>query len=186
MISKQRLELFSDAVIAIVLTVMLINLDAPRDAGWLVWEEKSADLLAYALGFILVSFCWLIHHQVFEHTRIITGRMLAANFAYLFLLSLIPMLVHGIAKHPHDSAPVLQMTVVGYLQIQMITVFRLLGRRQHWHDPGYQAWHRRRNRIALLGIPQVFAVLLTALYRPVVAEVLIGGIALAAGVTWMK
>ncbi len=184
MICKHRLELLSDAIIAIVITVMLLELHPPEEPGWLVWWSKVPMLLAYLMGFVLVAFSWVVHHQVFQRTRVITGGMLAANFAYLFLLSLMPLLVQSIAQHPHASAPVLQMAICAYLQIQMITLFRLLGRKEHWNDEGYQAWHHRRNRAGLLGVAQMALVLAVAAVWPVAADVIIGGFSLIAVFAW--
>ncbi len=185
MISKHRLELFSDAVIAIVITVMLIELHPPEEAGWKVWLPMAPMLLAYLLGFVLVAFAWVAHHQTLAHTRIVSGGMLAANFGFLFLLSLMPLMVQGIARHPRASAPALQVTLCGYLQVQMMTLFRLLGRKQHCGDEGYAAWEKKRNRMALIGIPQVCAVLTIAVFWPVAADVLIAGFSLLAVFAWM-
>ncbi len=184
LISKHRLELFSDAVIAIVITVMLIDLHPPAEAGWKVWLPMASMLLAYILGFVLVAFAWVVHHQVFNRTRIISGGMLAANFGFLFLLSLTPLLVQGIAMHPHASAPVLQVSICGYLQVQMMTLFRLLGRKQHWDDEGYQVWARKRNLAGLLGIIQMAGVIVIAIFWPVAADVLIAGFSLIALFAW--
>lgn len=185
LICKHRLELFSDAVIAIVITVMLIELHPPEEAGWKVWLPMAPSLLAYLLGFVLVAFAWVAHHQTFARTRIISGGMLAANFGFLFLLSLMPLIVQGIARHPRASAPALQVVLCGYLQVQMMTVFRLLGRKQHCGDEGYAAWAKKRNRMGLIGIPQVCAVLIIAVFWPVVADVLIAGFSLIAVFNWM-
>ena len=185
MIQKHRLELFSDAVIAIVITVMLIELHPPEEAGWRVWQPLAPMLLAYVLGFVVVAFAWVTHHQTFARTRVISGGMLAANFVFLFLLSLMPLLVQGIAKHPRASAPVLQVALCGYLQVQMMTLFRLLGRKHHCEDEGYGAWEKHRNRMGLIGIPQLAGVLLLAVLWPVAADVVIAIFAIVAVFAWM-
>ncbi len=185
MIDKHRLELFSDAVIAIVITVMLIELHPPEGAGWAVWLPLAPMLLAYLLGFVLVAFAWVAHHQTFARTRIISGGMLAANFGFLFLLSLMPLLVQGIARHPKASAPVLQVALCGYLAVQMMTLFRLLGRKQHCRDEGYAAWEKQRSRMGLIGIPQIAVVLAIAVFWPVAADVIIAGFSLMAVFAWM-
>lgn len=164
---------------------MLLELRPPQEAGWKVWLHEAPELLAYLMGFVMVAFSWVVHHQVFVRTRIITGPMLAANFGYLFLLSLMPLLVQGIAQHPHSVAPVIQITVIGWLQVQMITLFRLLGRRAHLEDEGYRKWERNRNLMSLIGLPQVASILVIAYFWPIVADVLVVTFSLLAVVSWL-
>ncbi|MBK7406472.1 MAG: DUF1211 domain-containing protein [Phycisphaerales bacterium] len=87
---KGRLEAFSDGVLAIIITIMVLELKVPgsTDLGALV--HLLPHLLAYLLSFIYLGIYWNNHHHMFQVTRRVTGGILWANLHLLFWLSLIP------------------------------------------------------------------------------------------------
>jgi uncharacterized membrane protein len=86
-----RLEAFSDGVLAIVITVMVLELREPagRDLSAL-WDTTGTGLLSYLLSFVYVGIYWTNHHHMFQLTERVTGAILWANLALLFFLSLFP------------------------------------------------------------------------------------------------
>ena len=86
-----RLEAFSDGVLAIIITIMVLELHAPdgKDLGALV-SAAGIGLLSYLLSFVYVGIYWANHHHMFQLTRQVTGGVLWANLGLLFCLSLFP------------------------------------------------------------------------------------------------
>jgi uncharacterized membrane protein len=94
---KNRLEAFSDGVIAIIITIMLLDLKVPQPTGQVPHPDKLADLkdllpvfLSYVLSFIYVGIYWNNHHHMFQSAKKVTGGILWANLHLLFWLSLFP------------------------------------------------------------------------------------------------
>src|SRR5579862_912095 len=104
--SKHRLELFSDGVMAIIITIMVLDLKTPLTGGVEGWSGAKTSLVLYVLGFINVASGWVIHHDVFARFRQISRLMIWANFGFLFFESLIPFSVRTIAEHPTDAVDV--------------------------------------------------------------------------------
>ncbi len=94
-----RVEAFSDGVIAIVITIMVLELKAPVEKGlehlWTLWPT----FLAYALSYAYVAIYWVNHHRLFGHARFVTGRLLWSNMTLLFTLSLVPFSTAYLGEH---------------------------------------------------------------------------------------
>jgi uncharacterized membrane protein len=90
MMDTRRLEAFSDGVLAIIITIMVLELKAPHDAGlpalWGLWPV----FLSYVLSFVYVGIYWNNHHHMLHVTQSVTGAILWANLHLLFWLSLLP------------------------------------------------------------------------------------------------
>jgi uncharacterized membrane protein len=87
---KGRLEAFSDGVIAIIITIMVLELRAPHDAGWEALRPLVATFLSYVLSFVFVGIYWNNHHHLLHAVEHVDGRILWANLNLLFWMSLIP------------------------------------------------------------------------------------------------
>jgi uncharacterized membrane protein len=87
---KSRLEAFSDGVVAILITIMVLELKVPHDATWGALTELRPVLLAYVLSFVNLGIYWSNHHHLIYATRRINGAVLWANLHLLFWLSLMP------------------------------------------------------------------------------------------------
>ncbi len=88
--SKSRLEAFSDGVIAILITIMVLELTVPHGTGWDAIRPLVPVLLAYVLSFVVIGIYWNNHHHMLHAAQRVNGRMLWANLHLLFWLSLIP------------------------------------------------------------------------------------------------
>jgi uncharacterized membrane protein len=85
-----RLEAFSDGVIAIIVTIMVLDLHVPRDASLAALRGEAPLFLAYALSFVVVAIMWVNHRQFLEVARRTDPELLWANNTLLFWMSLIP------------------------------------------------------------------------------------------------
>src|SRR5215813_10797547 len=88
--SKSRLEAFSDGVIAILITIMVLELKVPHSADPHALREMLPVFLAYVLSFVYLGIYWNNHHHMLQVTRRLSGRVLWANLHLLFWLSLVP------------------------------------------------------------------------------------------------
>jgi len=85
-----RLEAFSDGVIAILITIMVLELRTPEGHDWTALRSLGAKLGAYALSFVLIGIYWSNHHHMIHMTERVNGAILWMNLHLLFWLSLIP------------------------------------------------------------------------------------------------
>lgn len=88
--SKSRLEAFSDGVLAIIITIMVLELHVPRGADISALQPMLPTLLSYLLSFVYIGIYWNNHHHLLHATRQVRGSVLWANLHLLFWLSLLP------------------------------------------------------------------------------------------------
>jgi uncharacterized membrane protein len=105
-VTRGRLEAFTDAVIAIVMTIMVLNLRPPAGHGFGDLRPLLANLLVYALSFTFLAIYWNNHHHLLHVVERIDGRVLWANMGLLFALSLTPAATAWLGKFPGETAPV--------------------------------------------------------------------------------
>ena len=103
---KTRLEIFSDAVIAIVMTLMVLELKAPHGDTWLTLKPLAPTFLAYILSYVYLGIYWNNHHHMLHATDHIDGRIMWANLALLFWLTLIPFTTAWMSENEFAMIPV--------------------------------------------------------------------------------
>lgn len=104
--SKGRLEAFSDGVIAIILTIMVLELRPPHASEISALAGLVPHFLAYLLSFAFVGIYWNNHHHLLQTARKVNGAILWANLHLLFWLSLIPATTAWLGEHPAEPWPV--------------------------------------------------------------------------------
>jgi uncharacterized membrane protein len=126
---KNRLEAFSDGVIAIIITIMVLELKAPGHADGLGDLKGLLPVfLSYVLSFIYVGIYWNNHHHMFHSTKKVTGGILWANLHLLFWLSLFPFTTAWVGTNPRSPTPaavygfVLLMAAVAYYLLQQLII----------------------------------------------------------------
>ena len=110
--SKGRLETFSDGVIAIIITIMVLELKAPSGATLRSLLALTPGLLSYALSFVFLGIYWNNHHHLFQAVNRINGTVLWANLHLLFWLSLIPFATGWLGERGLAAVPVALYGVV--------------------------------------------------------------------------
>mgnify|MGYP001605729879 CR=1 FL=1 len=88
--NKSRLEAFSDGVLAIIITIMVLEFKTPHGSGWAVIRELYPNFLSYALSFVFIGIYWGNHHHLFHTFQNINAGIIWANLNLLFWLSLVP------------------------------------------------------------------------------------------------
>jgi uncharacterized membrane protein len=104
--SRERLTAFSDGVIAVIITIMVLELRAPGGDGLKALGELVPAFLAYVLSFVYVAIYWNNHHHLFHMVPRVTGGLLWANLHLLFWLSLVPLATAWLDGHPGAAVPV--------------------------------------------------------------------------------
>ncbi len=120
----KRLEAFSDGVIAIIITIMVLELRAPHDASFASLEPLWPVILSYILSFIYLGIYWNNHHHMLQVTERVSGGVLWANLHLLFWLSLVPFVTAWMGSTHFASIPtavyggVLLMAAISYTILQ--------------------------------------------------------------------
>jgi uncharacterized membrane protein len=114
-VTKGRLEAFSDGVIAILITIMVLELKPPEGTGIGDLHSVLPKLAAYLLSFVLVGIYWNNHHHLFHAVERIDGSVLWANLALLFSLSLVSFASAWFGEHPGKVGPSFWYAVVQLL-----------------------------------------------------------------------
>src|SRR5215216_3294670 len=103
---SRRLEAFSDGVLAIIITIMVLELKAPHGASLTDLRPLIPVFLSYVLSFIFVGIYWNNHHHLFHAVEHVDGRILWANLHLLFWLSLIPFVTGWMGENHFSTWPV--------------------------------------------------------------------------------
>jgi uncharacterized membrane protein len=102
---KSRLEAFSDGVIAIIITIMVLDLKLPMGTDWPAIQGVLPVFLNYVLSFVTVAIYWNNHHHLLHTAQRISGRVLWANMHLLFWLSLVPFATGWMGENNFASLP---------------------------------------------------------------------------------
>src|SRR3954463_4397346 len=103
--STGRMEAFSDGVLAIVITVMVLELPTPQGTTWKALHEALPVLLSYTLSFVFIGIYWSNHHHMLQATDRVTGLILWANLHLLFWLSLVPFTTAWMGENHFAATP---------------------------------------------------------------------------------
>jgi uncharacterized membrane protein len=104
-VNKARLEAFSDGVIAIIITIMVLELRPPHGSDLGAMRPLIPSFLSYVLSFILLGIYWSNHHHLLQATQRINGATLWANLHLLFWLSLVPFVTSWMGENHYEAVP---------------------------------------------------------------------------------
>jgi uncharacterized membrane protein len=122
--NKNRLETFSDGVLAIIITIMVLEMKAPHGADFASLQPLLPVFMSYLLSFIYLGIYWNNHHHMMYTVKEVSGRILWANLHLLFWLSLIPFVTAWMGENNFARVPValygvvLLMAAIAYYILQ--------------------------------------------------------------------
>jgi uncharacterized membrane protein len=128
--NKNRLEAFSDGVLAIVITIMVLELKVPHGVELATLRPLLPVFLSYVLSFIYVGIYWNNHHHLLHATKHVSGGILWANLHLLFWLSLFPFTTGWLGENHVSPMPaavygfVLLMAAIAYYLLQLAIIAR--------------------------------------------------------------
>jgi uncharacterized membrane protein len=126
--NKNRLEAFSDGVIAIIITIMVLELKIPHEDDWQSLRNLVPKFISYVISFMYVAIYWNNHHHLLHATKRVTGAILWSNTHLLFWLSLIPSVTAWAGENHFSKLPVaaysfvLLMAAVAYFVLSKTIV----------------------------------------------------------------
>ena len=160
--NKGRLEAFSDGVIAVIITIMVLELRAPHGEDVAALAPLVPVFLSYVLSFVYVGIYWNNHHHMLHATAKVTGSILWANLHLLFWLSLFPFTTAWMSENHFASAPsalygfVLLMAAVAYWLLQQC-IISVQGRESLLHRAIGGDWKGKLSpALYLVAIPLAF------------------------------
>lgn len=145
-----RIEAFSDGVIAIIITIMVLEMKAPEEHGlehlWALWPVFTAYVLSYAY----VAVYWVNHHRLFHHAARVTNALVWSNIALLFALSLVPFATAYLGEQRFSQQAtmvyMIMMVLPSFAYVWLQSVVRRTGKQ----DPVSQAYHAQTMRKGLV------------------------------------
>src|SRR3954452_19745126 len=125
---KNRLEAFSDGVLAIIITIMVLELKVPHGSDLAALEPLLPVFLSYVLSFVYVGIYWNNHHHLLKAATRVNGAIMWSNLHLLFWLSLLPFVTGWMGENHFESLPtavygtVLIMAALAYLILQSLII----------------------------------------------------------------
>jgi uncharacterized membrane protein len=172
-----RLEAFSDGVLAVIITIMALELKAPLGGTFHALRDQIPPLLVYILSFTFVGIYWNNHHHLLRAARHISGAVMWANLHLLFWLSLIPVLTEWIGEYHQHTAPAAAYAVVGLGSGAAYTILSLAIARTDGADSPVAEIMRRGDRKGKLSIVFYVAAFGLAFLSPYFAYALFAAVA---------
>lgn len=121
--NKNRLEAFSDGVLAIIITIMVLEIKLPGAANWNTLVQVFPVLLSYLLSFIYIGIYWNNHHHLIHSVNRVNGKILWANLHLLFWLSLVPLATRRTGEN--NFTPII-MALYGFMLLMAGFAYWLL------------------------------------------------------------
>jgi len=147
-----RLEAFSDGVIAIIVTIMVLELRAPSQPTLPALLRVAPSLLSYLLSFLVVAIMWVNHHHMMHSVREVTARLLWLNVNLLFWMSLIPFVTDYMGKNYRQPLPVAMYGVVLTLSAAAFYLLRTELVWQYQDDTEMSSYHGSMQRKNLFSV----------------------------------
>lgn len=171
---KNRLEAFSDGVIAIIITIMVLELKIPHNPTWQSYLDAYPIFISYAISFVFVGLYWVTHHHLFHTITKVDNKVLWLNMLTLFWLSLIPFATATMGENSFASVSVTVYAIM--LILVPSSNILLINRLCHIHGPGSEVTKKYKRHgksyitislnvvsaiIAIIGFPKVAFILIT-------------------------
>jgi uncharacterized membrane protein len=145
-LGKTRLEAFSDGVVAIIITIMVLELKPPHAPTPAALFQLAPVFLSYVLSFVVVAIVWVNHHHLLHTVDHVSGRILWLNNHLLFWLSLVPFITAWIGESHLSPLPVALYGLVLFCSGAAFDLLRRAIASDPATDPALVAVHRRSNR----------------------------------------
>ncbi|MEK1891378.1 MAG: TMEM175 family protein [Phyllobacterium sp.] len=104
--TADRLAAFSDAVMAVIITIMVLELKAPEDSTFESLLPLWPTVIGYAVSYLFIAIIWVNHHHLLRFVKEVTPRLIWINFAHLFVVSLLPFATAWMTRSDLAAAPV--------------------------------------------------------------------------------
>lgn len=113
--NKTRLEAFSDGVLAIIITIMVLEIKVPEGHDWGTLKPLLPKFVSYVISFLLVGIYWGNHHHLLHSVKKVNSGIMFSNLLLLFSLSLVPVATGWVGENHHQPVPVVLYSIVSIL-----------------------------------------------------------------------
>jgi len=173
---KGRFEAFTDGVIAVIITIMVLEMKAPHEATWQALHAIWPVFASYVLSFIYVAIYWNNHHHMMHAVAHVNGKVMWANLHVLFWLSLLPFVTSWLAESQPLPAPV-PTALYGFVLLMASLAWIPLSRTLIAANGGLQgklarATGGKRDWKAMVSPPVYLAAIVLAFFAPILSCVL--------------
>lgn len=110
--TTSRLEAFSDGVLAIIITIMVLGIKIPEGSDWIDLKPLIPNAIGYILSFIYVRIYWNNHHHLMQMTKGVNGKILWANLHLLFWLSLLPLATEWMGENKFEGNTIILYGII--------------------------------------------------------------------------
>jgi len=138
-----RLEAFSDGVIAVIITIMVLELKMPRDTSIASLRSLAPQFLSYLLSYLVVAIMWVNHHHMLHSARRADAFLLWSNITLLFWMSLVPFVTAWMGNNSHDPRAVALYGLVLTLCAASFLLLRSAIIQHHLENQEMVRYHRR-------------------------------------------
>ncbi len=132
--STNRMEAFSDGVLAIIITIMVLEFRVPEEASFASLLHLIPTFLSYVISFVYIAIYWNNHHHLLHITKKVNGKILWANMHLLFWLSLIPFVTSWVGEEHEATAPVVMYGIVLFMSAIAYAILQQTIIRHHQGD----------------------------------------------------
>ena len=179
--TKTRLEAFSDAVIAIIMTIMVLELKVPHGSSWEALQPLWPVFLSYVLSFVMLGIYWGNHHHLVHTIKEVKGGILWSNMHLLFWLSIIPFATAWMGENHFAKKTVALYAILADL-CGIAYFILLINIRKCNHDNAalQEVWKRQTKKGMLSCIFYTAAIPLALVYTPIA-----GGLFVLVAIMWL-
>ncbi|MBS1656571.1 MAG: TMEM175 family protein [Chitinophagales bacterium] len=170
--NRNRLEAFSDGVIAIIITIMVLELKVPHGNEWKDLWKLFHVFEGYVLSFVFIAIYWVNHHHLIHAAHRVTGYILWANIHLLFWLSLIPFATAWMGENNFEGAPVATYAVVLILCGFAYNILQRLIAADIADDSPYHLAMKKQNVKGIFSLVGYSLAAAVAMFMPVISEIL--------------
>jgi uncharacterized membrane protein len=176
--NKTRLEAFSDGVIAIIITIMVLEMKVPHETSFDALLHLAPTFFSYVLSFIYIGIYWGNHHHLLHVVKHISSGIIWANLNLLFWLSLVPFATGWMGEN-HFA----EVTVATYATLLAIcgvayTILQRIIANCHQFNPSMQAAMEKQTQKGYISMISYAAAVGLAFVNPLISQVLIVGVAI--------
>ena len=163
MMNKSRLEAFSDGVIAIIITIVVLELKLPTSYDWQAVGLVLQQLFSYIISFIIIGVFWVNHHHLLHITRAVNPSILWANLFFLLALSLIPYGTKLLISYNLDFISILFYDgLLTASSLAYVLLFLMINKSNEFEEVASDFYHREKRKLFIsvffhiLAIPIAF------------------------------
>lgn len=170
--NKTRLEAFSDGVLAIIITIMVLELRPPHNTDWASLKTLSPIFICYLLSFIYVGIYWGNHHHLLHVVKNVTPGIIWANMHLLFWLSLIPFATAWMGENCFQTFPVMAYAVLLSLCATAYSILQKIIQRNYRFNASMRKAMSLQSKKGIISLIAYIAAAVLAYINPLIAEII--------------